>query len=100
MTCDGLVTLQVPSHGLQGVGYTYGLEPGFLGALGFYAPGWEYREGPVQLTSLLPNASGVQELEEFRCYMTGDAHHRVDLVQSFEVRENPFLLLLCRTHDQ
>ena len=88
------------AHGLQGVGYTYGLEPGFLGGLGFYAPGWEYREGPVQLTSLLPNASGVQELEEFRCYMTGDAHHRVDLVQSFEVRENPFLLLLCRTHDQ
>lgn len=65
--------------------YTYGLEPGFLGALGFYAPGWEYREGPVQLTTLLPNASGVHELEDFRCYMSGDAHTRVDLVQSFEV---------------
>lgn len=50
---------------------------------------WAYREGPVQLTTLLPNATGVQELEEFRCYMTGDAHHRVDLVQSFEVGGTP-----------
>lgn len=28
---------------LQGTAYTYGLEPGFLGSLAFYAPGWEYR---------------------------------------------------------
>ncbi len=40
----------------------------------------------MQLTELLPNASGVRELEDFRCYMSGDAHTRVDLVQSFEVR--------------
>lgn len=39
----------------------------------------------MQLTALLPNASGVRELEDFRCYMSGDAHTRVDLVQSFEV---------------
>ena len=39
----------------------------------------------MQLTALLPNASGVHELEDFRCYMSGDAHTRVDLVQSFEV---------------
>ena len=56
------------------------------GALGFYAPGWDYRKGPVQLTALLPNASGVEELADFRCFMFGDAGRaRVDLVQSFEV---------------
>ncbi|CAK0779713.1 hypothetical protein CVIRNUC_004832 [Coccomyxa viridis] len=71
----------------QGVAYSYGLEPGFLGSLAFYAAGWEYREGPVQLTALLPTAQGMAELEEFRCYMTGDAHHRVDLVQSIETLE-------------
>ena len=70
---------------LQGVAYTFGLEPGFLGSIGFYAPGWEYREGPVQLTGLLLNDSGIQDLEDFRCYMTGNAHYQVDLVQSFEV---------------
>ena len=32
----------------QGVNYTFGLEPGVLGSLGFYAPGWDYRQGPVQ----------------------------------------------------
>ncbi len=56
-----------------------------MGALGFYAPGWEYREGPVQLTQLLPNASGLAELADFRCHMFGDSRMRVDLVQSFEV---------------
>ena len=54
---------------LQGVAYSYGLEPGFLGSLAFYATGWEYREGPVQLTALLPNAHGMAELEEFRSAM-------------------------------
>ncbi|BDA43807.1 hypothetical protein COCOBI_04-8240 [Coccomyxa sp. Obi] len=71
----------------QGVKYTFGLEPGFMGELGFYAPGWEYREGPVQLTQLLPNASGLAELADFRCHMFGDSRMRVDLVQSFEVFE-------------
>ena len=47
--------------------------------------GGEYREGPVQLMGLLLNDSGIQELEDFRCYMTGNAHYQVDLVQSFEV---------------
>lgn len=70
---------------MQGVKYTFGLEPGYMGDLGFYAPGWEYREGPVQLTALLPNASGLAELADFRCHMFGDTHTRVDLVQSFEV---------------
>lgn len=74
---------------LQGVAYTFGIEPGYLGNIGFYAPGWEYREGPVQLTGLLMNDSGIQELEDFRCYMTGNAHYQVDLVQSFEVGGTP-----------
>ena len=51
---------------LQGAAYSYGLEPGFLGSLAFYAAGWEYREGPVQLTALLASAHGLAELEEFR----------------------------------
>ena len=54
---------------MQGVAYSYGLEPGFLGSLAFYAAGWEYREGPVQLTALLPTAQGMAELEEFRSAM-------------------------------
>ena len=39
----------------------------------------------MQLTGLLLNDSGIQDLEDFRCYMTGNAHYQVDLVQSFEV---------------
>lgn len=40
----------------------------------------------VQLTELLHDESGVGELEDFRCFMFGDARARVDLVQSFEAR--------------
>lgn len=79
--------------------YTFGLEPGYMGALGFYAAGWEYREGPVQLTALLPNASGLSELADFKCHMFGDSHMRVDLVQSFEVNLtflDPVLLKLLQ----
>ncbi len=70
-----------------------------MGALGFYAAGWEYREGPVQLTALLPNASGLSELADFKCHMFGDSHMRVDLVQSFEVNLtflDPVLLKLLQ----
>lgn len=35
---------------------------------------------------MLHDESGVSELEDFRCFMFGDANARVDLVQSFEVR--------------
>ena len=83
----------------QGVKYAFGLEPGFMGALGFYAPGWEYREGPVQLTQLLPNASGLAELADFRCHMFGDSRMRVDLVQSFEVGSAFGQIKGCRIGD-
>ena len=46
----------------------------------------------VQLTEMLADASGIAELEDFRCFMFGDANARVDLVQSFEVRHSPLLL--------
>ena len=70
----------------NGVEYAVGIQPGYLGTLGFYASGWDARSGPVQLGTLWPE--GVADLKKLKCVLFGDAERKFDLIQSLEVFEH------------
>jgi len=77
------------SLGHAGVETVVGIEPAYMGSIGFYEDAWDVKYMPVQLDAMLGDKGiGDLQINAFLCERFGSKKHQFDLVWTVEVFEH------------